>query len=235
MTLSIISYSIKLMAKEKVEATTGNQVGKPGRGSRQGEQAGAAGREAGREWRCLTCGFLSSPDGKGYSQAMLHPCTGKRKLALVDKATGEVLATHIIQAQQKGLIPKKQPPEPKATAPKARAKTKDLETPLPKGESVAGYDESEHLPKTEPPPEGEPEPKEPKIEGISGEIVEGDALWIKAQVSMKTMTYYELAKSRVAREDGRNLSLGDFLDICVDDYFKGRGQELGIVYTEKKE
>lgn len=75
----------------------------------------------------------------------------------------------------------------------------------------------------------EGEKEEPKREGIADEFVEGEAIWIKAQVSMKTMTYYELAKSRVAREDGSKLSLGDFLDICVDDYFKGRGQELGII------
>lgn len=73
------------------------------------------------------------------------------------------------------------------------------------------------------------EEEEPKREGIADEFVQGEAIWIKAQVTVKTLAYYELAKSRVAREDGSKLSLGDFLDICVDDYFKGRGQELGII------
>lgn len=59
-----------------------------------------------REWRCTTCGAAAAPTGTGYGELTNHPCSGKRKLALVDKDTGEVLATNLTQAISKGFIKK---------------------------------------------------------------------------------------------------------------------------------
>ena len=58
-------------------------------------------------WRCLTCGVDEPPTGKGFSNLLLHPCTGKRILRLIDKETGEELAKNMKQAYAKGLIAKK--------------------------------------------------------------------------------------------------------------------------------
>jgi hypothetical protein len=44
--------------------------------------------------------------------------------------------------------------------------------------------------------------------------------------------YYELAAEDVSRHNGHFLTIGDFFDICVEDYFKGRGKSLGLVELE---
>lgn len=61
------------------------------------------------EWRCTTCGATAPPTGTGYGGLSNHPCSGHRKLALVDKDTGEVLATSLKQAVKLGFVEKQQP------------------------------------------------------------------------------------------------------------------------------
>ncbi len=61
------------------------------------------------EWRCTTCGATAAPTGTGYGKLSNHPCSGDRKLALVNKDTGEVLATSLKQAVKLGFVEKQQP------------------------------------------------------------------------------------------------------------------------------
>lgn len=61
------------------------------------------------EWRCTTCGATEAPTGTGYGSLLKHSCSGKIKLALVDKDTGEVLATSLKQAVKLGFVEKQQP------------------------------------------------------------------------------------------------------------------------------
>jgi len=122
------------------------------------------------------------------------------------------------------------------------------EAVLPSGETVGGIDELtqpvqqvEAPPKPKEPEEGAPETeeevvgetKEPKIElgldetdkqSVSADVV-GFGLPIRVQLSIKTLALYQIAASR--SDDG--LSLGDFIDSCAEDYFKGRGVDLGLV------
>ncbi len=231
------SEEAKEKPSEKREKPPGDssqreQAGKADRESRQGQQTEKQTEtkqtEAGREWRCLACGFSSSPDGKGYSQAMIHPCAAKkRKLVLVDRATGEILATNIMQAQLKGFIPRKREQAGKAdresrqgqAEPRSRqtGRAKELETMLPEGESMGGIAETDEVPS-----------EKERTEGVSQDFVEGAAIWIKAKVNVKTMTYYQLAANQVRKESDGQLPLGDFLDIVTEDYFKARGLTLHL-------
>lgn len=62
-------------------------------------------------WRCLTCGATQpfKGTGTGYGKLIKHRCTGKRVLRLIDKDTGEELASNVTSARAKGLIAKKPP------------------------------------------------------------------------------------------------------------------------------
>ncbi len=62
------------------------------------------------EWRCTTCGATAAPTGTGYGRLSNHPCSGDRKLALLNKDTGEVLATSLKQAVRRGIIKKQSEP-----------------------------------------------------------------------------------------------------------------------------
>lgn len=53
----------------------------------------------------------------------------------------------------------------------------------------------------------------------------GQGLTVTCKVSIKTMALYEYAGT-VA---GDELTFGDFVDTCVEDFFRGRNQDLGIV------
>lgn len=57
------------------------------------------------------------------------------------------------------------------------------------------------------------------------ELVKGGGIPIKAEVSVKTLAYFQIAASIA----GDNLSLGDFIDTVTEDFFRGRGQSLGLV------
>ena len=107
---------------------------------------------------------------------------------------------------------------------KSKDKVK-LETVLPGGETIGDIDETKGKSgKTEAEP-GESEA------GLKGEtpviptLVKGGGVPIRAEVSIGTLAYWEIAKTAA----GNTLPLGDFLDICVRDFFEGRGQSLGLV------
>lgn len=57
------------------------------------------------------------------------------------------------------------------------------------------------------------------------ELVKGGGIPIKAEVSVKTLAYFQIAASIA----GDNLPLGDFIDTVTEDFFRGRGQSLGLV------
>jgi hypothetical protein len=56
-------------------------------------------------------------------------------------------------------------------------------------------------------------------------MVAGQGLTIAVTLSLKTLTLYQYAASLNKEE----LALGDFIDTCVEDYYKGRGFDLGLV------
>jgi len=121
------------------------------------------------------------------------------------------------------------------------------------GETVGGFDElaqpgqqveappGPKEPEEEKPPEEETEQqieetKEPKVElgldetdkqSISADVI-GFGLPIRVQLSIKTLALYQYAASKSS--DG--LTLGDFIDDCCADYFRGRGVDLGLVSLE---
>lgn len=122
------------------------------------------------------------------------------------------------------------------------------EAQLDEGETVSGFDELaaqqvEAPSKPKEPPEveqkettGEQAEEKSRIElgldetdkqSVSADVV-GFGLPIRVQLSIKTLALYQYAASR--SPDG--LTLGDFLDDCCADYFKGRGVDLGLVSLE---
>lgn len=56
------------------------------------------------------------------------------------------------------------------------------------------------------------------------EHVVGAGLPITVNLSLKTLSFYEIAATI-----SPGLKLGDFLDSCAEDFFQGRGQDLGLV------
>jgi len=82
------------------------------------------------------------------------------------------------------------------------------------------------------------EEHKPKIElgldgndkqSVSADVV-GFGLPIRVHLSLKTLTLYQIAASR--SED--DLTLGDFIDVVAEDYFRGRGRDLGLIELEVK-
>jgi len=83
-------------------------------------------------------------------------------------------------------------------------------------------------------------PKDEKLEpslGSSDESafaemkVSGDTLPFKVNISPKTLALYQIAATQA--KDG--LTLGKFFDITAEDYFVGRGVDLGLVELGGKE
>ena len=58
------------------------------------------------------------------------------------------------------------------------------------------------------------------------EEVVGRGIPFQVTLSVKTLAYYQIASTM-----NPSLSLGDFLDDCVDDTFRGRGLSLGLIKT----
>ena len=58
-------------------------------------------------------------------------------------------------------------------------------------------------------------------------MVAGQGLTFAITISTKTLMLYQIAAS--GRDDG--LTLGDFIDACVEDTYQGRGLDLGLVKT----
>ena len=66
------------------------------------------------------------------------------------------------------------------------------------------------------------------IENTIPEKVVGEGLPIRVAVSIKTLALYQYMRAK----SGDSLELGDFIDDCVADVFKGRGFDLGLVKLE---
>ena len=56
-------------------------------------------------------------------------------------------------------------------------------------------------------------------------MVAGQGLTFAITVSTKTLALYQIAASMQEEE----LTLGDFIDACVEDTYRGRGLDLGLV------
>lgn len=111
-------------------------------------------------------------------------------------------------------------------------------TPLPGGEALGAISEvSEVKPredKGESREEAEPKGTEVESKGDRVEVKKGDkalgsvigeGLWASVNISVKTLALYQLAASMQNDE----LTLGDFLDTCVEDTYRGRGMDLGLI------
>jgi hypothetical protein len=61
--------------------------------------------------------------------------------------------------------------------------------------------------------------------------IAGHGLNITAVISVKTMALYEIARAaqKELEPNSEELSLGDFIDVCVEDTYQGRGQDLGLI------
>ncbi len=70
-----------------------------------------------------------------------------------------------------------------------------------------------------------PKGGEPQYKSVAGQ-----GLLIQAKISVKTMMLYEIAAGMT--KDGP-LLLGDFIDTCVEDTFRGRGKDLGLVELQE--
>jgi len=121
----------------------------------------------------------------------------------------------------------------------------EVTTTLPKGESVGGIDEvkaekatgevkkeveKEQEPELEP-KKGE-EPREMVVAGEEGEKkggipenIIGEGLDVRVRLSVATLALYQIVYTAA----GNDLSLGDFLDSCAEDFFLVRGKGLGLV------
>jgi len=79
----------------------------------------------------------------------------------------------------------------------------------------------------------EPESGEPKIPinlggdhdrpSILGEVV-GTGIPVTVVLSLKSLSFWEIAHSIAL-----NLTLDNFIDDCIEDFFQGRGKDLGLV------
>lgn len=76
----------------------------------------------------------------------------------------------------------------------------------------------------------ESEQEEKKYRGPDGKkqiptMIAGQGLTFAVTLSTKTLALYQIAASMQKDE----LTLGDFLDACVEDTYRGRGLDLGLV------
>ena len=108
----------------------------------------------------------------------------------------------------------------KAISEVAEKKSKKLD------EKPSETDEPEEKESGEESKEAEDESKREKddMRQVPGSIV-GEGLTATVHISVKTLALYQIA----AQMQGDGLSLGDFLDACVEDTFRGRSKDLGII------
>ena len=61
-------------------------------------------------------------------------------------------------------------------------------------------------------------------------VIAGQGLLTEVRLSIKTLALYEVAKSiQLGIDPKKELTLGDFLDTCVEDFYQGRGMDLGLI------
>ena len=53
----------------------------------------------------------------------------------------------------------------------------------------------------------------------------GEGINVTVNISVKTLALYQIAASM----QGDDLTLGDFIDVCVEDTYRGRGKDLGLI------
>lgn len=190
---------------------------------------------------------------KDKAFALFH--AGKTASSLEVKALGLKASTRYhYHSEWKSLgKPDHYPYKPKVAKPAATG----LHVTTPGGERIGGVDEVTHRHEAE--EEKEEQPKEeqgqeeqetqetqeetktetgrvlpvvtgekPKEGTISADVV-GLGIPISINISIKTLALYQIASS----SSGNNLDIGDFLDDCVADWFKGRGLDLGLVKLNK--
>lgn len=109
---------------------------------------------------------------------------------------------------------------------KESRKPAKAKTYLPGGESINPISEvpDEKLIEMDELPSGELKEKETKLKGEKVLVV-GEGLTVTVIISVKTLALYQIAASM----QGDDLTLGDFIDVCVEDTFRGRGKDLGLI------
>ncbi|MFC1968548.1 hypothetical protein ACFLVX_04080 [Chloroflexota bacterium] len=101
-----------------------------------------------------------------------------------------------------------------------------LATPLPGGEWIAPISEVAMKRVTDGEAKnGETEESESSSVSPPPIIVHGVGLTVTVEISVKTLMLYQIAASRQQDE----LTFGDFIDTCVEDFYLGRGLDLGLI------
>lgn len=67
------------------------------------------------------------------------------------------------------------------------------------------------------------------------DFIAGQGISIRVEISAKSLHYYEIAATTATVAGDGNLSIGDFIDDCIEDFFRGRGQSLGLIKLSKEE
>lgn len=199
------------------------------------KHSGIRGRERQQKlFDLYSSGFdIKSPEVKelGYRPASL------RGYYRIWQKTGGVIpskAEDVQGGQAASRSPHKAEIAGSTPAPATRQKTK-----LPGGESIEAI--REIIPEVINPDEpaldkpAEEKPKEEKKE-IPTSIV-GSGITATVKISIKTLALYEIARNlhRASKTNGaEDLALGDFFDICVEDTYRGRGKDLGLVSLSKE-
>jgi len=119
------------------------------------------------------------------------------------------------------------PPEPEELREKDEELRGDDEEPIPdelrgdEPELVELLDEKStdtlETPKAKPSPTDGKKPPQT--------LIAGQGLTFSITISTKTLALYQIAASMQKEE----LTLGDFIDTCVEDTYRGRGLDLGLV------
>lgn len=120
----------------------------------------------------------------------------------------------------------------KAKAEEEKAKRKDKKANLEErlgavSEEAEQKEDGEGKEDTEEKEDSEAKSGGPKFPSSSSgaKSIIGQGLTVTCKVSIKTMALYEYA----ATVGGDELTFGDFVDTCVEDFFRGRNQDLGII------
>jgi len=72
-------------------------------------------------------------------------------------------------------------------------------------------------------------PPEPERK-IATTVVE-DGIQCRVFLSLQTLALYRIAATTQAQYEDGELSLGDFLDTCAENFYKVRGKKLGLIST----
>lgn len=104
--------------------------------------------------------------------------------------------------------------------------TRGLATILPGGEWIAPISEVAMKSTTDGGAiNGETEKGESSNVSPLAEIIHGFGLTVTVEISVKTLMLYQIAAARVDEP----ITLGEFFDDCVEDFYRGRGVDLGLI------